>query len=537
MTSAVVAAGLVGPVSGPWCAAGRGWPRRSPPGGPRWSTPATRRPPAVASTWWWWGTTRPSTTTAWTPRRPRCGPGRGCSPPTTTPPTRRTPAVRPGGGAILASIVTAAGAVPRWPASPTGRWRRWSLDRLGRDGVMVGDRPETDGRFAAALGYRFGLVLSGVTAEADLPDRPTRRPGGRRLASPGGRRPRPMSARRRLDAELVRRGLAPSRERAQADIAAGRVTVGGAPAAKAGPAGRPGEAVVVLGPPRVRGPGRREARGRARALRVGRCSPAPGARLRRVHRRLHRLPAAARRRRGGGGRRGPRPAPRAAAGRPRVRDHERTNVRTLEPGVSASRPTWSSATCRSSRCGRCSTRSSPWPGRAPTWSLLVKPQFEAGRAEVAGEGASSPTPRCGDGCSARSATALGAAEPTIMGAMVSPLTGADGNVEFLVSGALRAREPVAGRPTLARRRARRSRPRSCEARRRRRPREVGADGQRRARAAPRPTRGGQGRASTPSTGSPAGPRRPPARGRRRHRRARRARRAPRASCARASTWR
>ena len=32
--------------------------------------------------------------------------------------------VRPGGGAILASIVTAAGAVRRWPASPTSRWRR-----------------------------------------------------------------------------------------------------------------------------------------------------------------------------------------------------------------------------------------------------------------------------------------------------------------------------------------------------------------------------------------------------------------------------
>jgi ribonucleotide monophosphatase NagD (HAD superfamily) len=29
---------------------------------------------------------------------------------------------------------------------------------------MVGDRPDTDGRFAMALGYRFGLVLSGVTA-------------------------------------------------------------------------------------------------------------------------------------------------------------------------------------------------------------------------------------------------------------------------------------------------------------------------------------------------------------------------------------
>ena len=28
---------------------------------------------------------------------------------------------------------------------------------------MVGDRPDTDGRFALALGYRFALVLSGVT--------------------------------------------------------------------------------------------------------------------------------------------------------------------------------------------------------------------------------------------------------------------------------------------------------------------------------------------------------------------------------------
>ena len=41
-----------------------------------------------------------------------------------------------------------------------------------------------------------------------------------------------MTTRRRLDAELVRRGLAPSRTQAQADIAAGRVLVGGAVAAK-----------------------------------------------------------------------------------------------------------------------------------------------------------------------------------------------------------------------------------------------------------------------------------------------------------------
>ena len=41
--------------------------------------------------------------------------------------------------------------------------------RLGSDGIVVGDRPDTDGRFAVTLGYRFGLVLSGVTGGADLP--------------------------------------------------------------------------------------------------------------------------------------------------------------------------------------------------------------------------------------------------------------------------------------------------------------------------------------------------------------------------------
>jgi ribonucleotide monophosphatase NagD (HAD superfamily) len=38
---------------------------------------------------------------------------------------------------------------------------------------MVGDRPETDGAFAVTLGYRFGLVLTGVTAPGDLPVTPT----------------------------------------------------------------------------------------------------------------------------------------------------------------------------------------------------------------------------------------------------------------------------------------------------------------------------------------------------------------------------
>ena len=77
--------------------------------------------------------------------------------------------------------------VARLTGSPAGetfepaRLRAWygtrnsQADRLDlavvdrASGVCVGDRPDTDGRFARALGYRFVLVLSGVTTPADLP--------------------------------------------------------------------------------------------------------------------------------------------------------------------------------------------------------------------------------------------------------------------------------------------------------------------------------------------------------------------------------
>src|SRR5437764_3934586 len=54
--------------------------------------------------------------------------------------------------------------------------------------------------------------------------------------------------RRRLDAELVRRGLVPSREQAREVIASGRVVVAGAPAEKAARMVDAGEPVELIGP-------------------------------------------------------------------------------------------------------------------------------------------------------------------------------------------------------------------------------------------------------------------------------------------------
>jgi 4-nitrophenyl phosphatase len=81
----------------------------------------------------------------------------------------------PGGGAILAGIATAAGQRPLVagkPYEPMAALVRSLVPDAITDVVMVGDRLDTDGRFAATIGCRFALVLTGVTTAAEVPTDP-----------------------------------------------------------------------------------------------------------------------------------------------------------------------------------------------------------------------------------------------------------------------------------------------------------------------------------------------------------------------------
>ncbi|MFM8973360.1 MAG: HAD-IIA family hydrolase [Actinomycetota bacterium] len=93
-------------------------------------------------------------------------------------PTSPTPAgLLPGNGALVAAVSTASGVTPVIAGKPEAAAVRLLRRRFGDHGVMVGDRPSTDGAFAAALGWPFALVLSGVTG-------PGAGPGGEPVPDP-----------------------------------------------------------------------------------------------------------------------------------------------------------------------------------------------------------------------------------------------------------------------------------------------------------------------------------------------------------------
>lgn len=74
----------------------------------------------------------------------------------------------PGNGSLLAAVATAGGATALVAGKPYPPMARLVRDRCGPEGTFVGDRQDTDGRLARALGYRFVLVLSGVTDRHEL---------------------------------------------------------------------------------------------------------------------------------------------------------------------------------------------------------------------------------------------------------------------------------------------------------------------------------------------------------------------------------
>jgi 4-nitrophenyl phosphatase len=78
----------------------------------------------------------------------------------------------PGGGALVAAVAYATGVEPVVAGKPHEPMADLVRSVGGPDGTVVGDRPSTDGALAAQLGYRFALVLTGVTREADLPVEP-----------------------------------------------------------------------------------------------------------------------------------------------------------------------------------------------------------------------------------------------------------------------------------------------------------------------------------------------------------------------------
>jgi 4-nitrophenyl phosphatase len=75
----------------------------------------------------------------------------------------------PGAGSLVAAVSTASGCRPEVAGKPDAPMVALVRERLGDAGVMIGDRPSTDGALAAALGWPFGLVLSGVTAAVPPP--------------------------------------------------------------------------------------------------------------------------------------------------------------------------------------------------------------------------------------------------------------------------------------------------------------------------------------------------------------------------------
>ena len=240
-----------------------------------------------------------------------------------------------------------------------------------------------------------------------------------------------MKSKRRLDLLLVERGLAPTREKAQALILAGLVEVDGRPGAKAGASFDASAEIAVAGPPHPyvsRGGVKLAAaldhfaidpaglvcldvgastggftdcllqRGAARVYAVDVGHGQLDARLR---------------------------------ADPRVVVREKVNARRSRRRRSPSASTSPWSTSRSSRCASSCPRSRPLAKPGAALVTLVKPQFEAGRGEVPRGGVvrSEEVRRRVVAEIEEAGRRLGLA---VLGSIRSPIRGARGNEEFLL---------------------------------------------------------------------------------------------------------
>ena len=239
--------------------------------------------------------------------------------------------------------------------------------------------------------------------------------------------------RRRLDVELVRRGLASSRAEAQAAVEAGLVTVAGSPATKAA------SLVAADAPVQVLGPARRFVSRGGEKLRAaldrfgvdprGRDCLDAGASTGGFTDCLLQ----------------------AGAGRvvaidvgygqlawevrndPRVTVMERTNVRTLEPADLPFAPELVVADLSFISLRAVLPALVRAAATDAAFIVLVKPQFEAGPNGV-GSGGVVRDPEVWRRVLGEVTDAFGAAEVGVLGVVASPLRGPAGNVEFLLHG-------------------------------------------------------------------------------------------------------
>jgi 23S rRNA (cytidine1920-2'-O)/16S rRNA (cytidine1409-2'-O)-methyltransferase len=248
--------------------------------------------------------------------------------------------------------------------------------------------------------------------------------------------------RRRLDSELVRRGLCDSRERARADIEAGRVTVGGAPATKPARLVAPDEPILVRagGPRFVSRGGEKLAAALdgfeidvegARVLDVGASTGGfTDCLLQRGARHVTALDV------------GHGQLDRGLRDDPRVRSLERTNVRHVRPDQLGEPFDVVVADVSFISLRKVVPVLIELGAPAATMVVLVKPQFEADRREASRGRGVIRDPAVWRRAVEDVITALRAEGAAIMGCMVSPLLGAEGNVEFLLA----ARAPTSGTP-------------------------------------------------------------------------------------------